>query len=198
MSTIRYARQTVYTYCNLTFKFMLRLLWVFLGLMACLAFPAVAQPVKGSLYKDFLPMGSGASVALPEGSWEVTQITALSFPGESWGAYTLKNRQPGAKVPYLVVRQTSTVGRWGNTGCQSKNPYQFMVNEHGTRSSEMLNKCSRVFALVDFENWKTLSWATNPRDKEWWADVVKGMIEPEYADRKGVFQMELKIGRAHV
>lgn len=193
MSTIRCAKQAVSTLFNLTFKSMLRLLGVFLGLMACLAVPAVAQPVKGSVYKDFLPMGSGASVALPEGSWEVTQITALSFPGESWGAYTLKNRQHGAKVPYLVVRQTSTVGRWGNTGCQSKNPYQFMVNEHGTRSSEMLNKCSRVFALVDFENWKTLSWATNPREKEWWADVVKGMIEPEYADRKGVFQMELTV-----
>lgn len=162
-------------------------------LTACFVVPAMAQPVKGALYKDFLPMGSGASVALPEGSWEATQISALTFPGESWDAYTLKNRQPGAKVPYLVVRQTSTVGRWGNTGCQSKNPHQFMVNEHGTRISETLNKCSRVFSLPDFESWKTMSWATNSRDKEWWADVLKGMSEPEGAGRKGVFQMELTV-----
>lgn len=162
-------------------------------LTACLVVPAMAQPVKGSTYKDFLPMGSGASVALPEGSWEATQISALSFPGESWEAYTLKNRQPGAKVPYLVVRQTSTVARWGNTGCQSKHPFQFMVNEHGTRISETLNKCSRVFALPDFDSWKTLSWASNPRDKQWWSDVLQGMIEPEGAGRKGVFQMELTV-----
>ena len=100
MSTIRCARKAVCTHFNLTFKFMLRLLWVFLGLMACLALPAVAQPVKGSVYKDFLPMGSGASVALPEGVWEATQVSALDYPGTNWEVYTLKNQQADAKVPF--------------------------------------------------------------------------------------------------
>ncbi len=162
-------------------------------LTACFVAPAMAQPVKGSLYKDFLPMGSGASVALPEGSWEATQITGLSFPGESWDAYTLKNRQPGAKVPYLVVRQTSTVGRWGNTGCQSKHVAPFMMNEHGTRSSETLNKCSRVFAIPNFESWKGMYWAPDDGARKWWSDVIKGMTETGDVDKKSVLQMELTV-----
>lgn len=193
MSLTAFAHQTIRLFLRWTGTMLRPFFATAVLLIACLVVPAMAQPVKGSLYKDFLPMGSGASVALPEGSWEATQITALSFPGESWDAYTLKNRLPGAKVPYLVVRQTSTVGRWGNTGCVSKNLHQFMVNEHGTRISETLNKCSRVFALPDFESWKTLSWASNPRDKQWWSEVLQGMIEPEGAARKGVFQMELTV-----
>ncbi len=99
---------------------LVRCLLVLMGLMVCLVFPAMAQPVKGSVYKDFLPMGSGASVALPEGAWEATQISSLDYPGTNWEAYTLKNQQAGAKVPFLVVRQTTTTGRWGNTGCMSQ------------------------------------------------------------------------------
>ncbi|PUE12606.1 hypothetical protein B9Z33_03595 [Limnohabitans sp. T6-20] len=193
MSLTAFAHQTIHLFLRWTGTMLRPFFATAVLLITCLVVPAMAQPVKGSLYKDFLPMGSGASVALPEGSWEATQITALSFPGESWDAYTLKNRLPGAKVPYLVVRQTSTVGRWGNTGCVSKNLHQFMVNEHGTRISETLNKCSRVFALPDFESWKALSWALNQRDFQWWSDVLNGMSEPEGADRKGVFQMELTV-----
>ena len=178
MSIIRYARQTVYTYCNLTFKFMLRLLWVFLGLMACLAFPAVAQPVKGSVYKDFLPMGSGASVALPEGAWQATQISSVTYPGTEWEAYTLKNQQPDAKVPYLVVRQTNTVGRWGNTNCLSKHPRQFLVNEHGTISSQTLNKCSRVLPVDNLTEFVNVgAWASSDNVKKWWNAPAQGLID---------------------
>jgi hypothetical protein len=193
MLTIRCARQAVCTRFNLTFKSMLRLLWVFLGLMACLAFPAVAQPVKGSVYKDFLPMGSGASVALPEGVWEATHVGRLTYPGEEWETFTLKNQSPDAKVPFLVVRHTTTSGRWGNTGCLSKNPHQFMVNEHGTQANQVLNKCSRMWSLSNFEGWKMLSWATKPEDQKWWGDVVQGMVDKEGVKRGGIFQLELGI-----
>ena len=47
------------------------LVW-FVGLMMCLASPAMAQPAKGVAYKEFLPLGSGASVPLPEGVWQLT------------------------------------------------------------------------------------------------------------------------------
>lgn len=178
MSTIRCARQAVCHHFNLTFKSMLRLLWVFLGLMACLAFPAVAQPVKGSVYKDFLPMGSGASVALPEGAWQATQISSVTYPGTEWEAYTLKNQQPDAKVPYLVVRQTNTVGRWGNTNCLSKHPRQFLVNEHGTISSQTLNKCSRVLPVDNLTEFVNVgAWASSDNVKKWWNAPAQGLID---------------------
>lgn len=191
MSTIRFAKQAVFAYPNLILKSTRRLLLVFLGLVACGVSPAMAQPVKGSVYKDFLPMGSGASVALPEGAWEATQITSLDYPGTNWEVYTLKNQQPNAKVPLLVVRQTTTAGRWGNTTCLSRHPTQFMVNEHGTLSSQVLNKCSRAFAM-NFDAWRLLGWA-NPNDKKWWAGAVEGMPEKLVAIRPSILMIEMSI-----
>ncbi len=193
MLTISCLKQAAVVQPHLIFKSMLRFFGLLLGLTVCCVFPAAAQPTKGSVYKDFLPMGSGASVALPEGAWESTQISSLTFPGEGWDIYTLKNRQPGAKVPYLVVRQTTTSGRWGNTGCQSKHVAPFMMNEHGTRSSETLNKCSRVFVIPNFESWKGLYWAPDDGARKWWSDAIKGMTETGDADKKGVLQMELTV-----
>ncbi len=151
----------------------------------------MAQPVKGSVYKDFLPMGSGASVALPEGAWETTHISSLDYPGTNWEVYTLKNQQADAKVPFLVVRQTTTTGRWGNTNCLSTAPTQFMVNEHGTTSSQTLNKCSRMFAF-NFDNWRTLNWA-DQNGKKWWSGALQGL--PEKLGRSGssIFQVELTV-----
>jgi hypothetical protein len=97
----------------------------------CLS-PLMAQPVKGSVYKDFLPMGSGTSVALPEGEWANTDMSFLEMANEAWNVYILANKKVNATVPFLIVRQTTAAGRWGNTGCQSNHPHQFMVNEHGT------------------------------------------------------------------
>lgn len=191
MSTIRIAKQVAFAFTNLIFKSIRRLLLVVLGLMACAVFPAMAQPVKGSVYKDFLPMGSGASVALPEGVWEATQISSLDYPGTNWEVYTLKNQQANAKVPLLVVRQTTTSGRWGNTTCLSQNKAQFMVNEHGTSSNQTLNKCSRAFAF-NFDTWRPLGWA-NPNDKKWWAGAVEGMPEKLVAIRPSILMIEMSI-----
>eukprot|EP01030_Chromulinospumella_sphaerica_P003377 gene3377-3305_t len=80
---------------------------------ACLAFsllPGLAQPVVGSTYKDFLPMGGGASVALPEGAWLSSHNSTITRTGYIWETYTLKNTQVDARVPFLVVRQAT--GSW--------------------------------------------------------------------------------------
>jgi hypothetical protein len=158
----------------------------------CLAFPAMAQPVKGTVYRDFLPMGSGASVALPEGAWNVTYTSPLESGGTNWEAYTLVSQQPDAKVPFLVVRQTATRGQWGNTNCLSKNPVQFMVNEHGTLNSQLLNKCSRAFTL-NFDSWRRLNWATNPNDKKWWSGPLEGLPEKLPTTIQGVLLVEMTV-----
>ena len=163
-----------------------------LGLVVfCFAFPAIAQPVKGTVYRDFLPMGSGASVALPEGAWNVTYTSPLEHGGTNWEVYTLVSQQPDAKVPFLVVRQTVMSGRWGNTNCLSNTPSQFMVNEHGTLNNQLLNKCSRVFAF-NFESWRTLSWA-NPSSKKWWSGPLEGTPEKLPATSQGVLQVEMTV-----
>jgi Caspase domain len=191
MLTISCLKQAAVVQPHLIFKSMLRFFGLLLGLTVCCVFPAAAQPTKGSVYKDFLPMGSGASVALPEGAWEATQITSLDYPGTNWEVYTLKNQQPSAKVPFLVVRQTTTAGRWGNTTCMSRHPTQFMVNEHGTLSSQTLNKCSRAFAM-NFDIWRPLGWA-NPNDKKWWAGAVEGMPEKLSTSRSSILMVELTV-----
>ena len=166
--------------------FALVLVWFSCGLV-----PVMAQPTKGSVYKEFLPMGSGASVALPEGVWEATQVSSLDYPGSNWEVYTLKNQQADAKVPFLVVRQTTTSGRWGNTTCLSQSKAQFMVNEHGTLSNQTLNKCSRAFAF-NFDTWRPLDWA-NPNDKKWWSGAVEGLPEKLGGRRTSVFLVELSV-----
>lgn len=162
------------------------------GLMVlCFAFPAMAQPIKETVYRDFLPMGSGASVALPEGNWSVTYSTPIEHQGITWEVHTLVSQQSDAKVPFLVIRQTTTTGRWGNTTCLSKNPNQFMLNEHGTLNTQFLNKCSRAFAL-NFVSWKSLNWA-NPNDKNWWSRPVEGMPEKLTTRSQGLLLVEMTV-----
>lgn len=194
MSTIRIAKQVAFAFTNLISKSIRRLLLVVLGLMACAVFPAMAQPVKGSVYKDFLPMGSGASVALPEGAWQATQISTVTYPGTEWEAYTLKNQQPGAKVPFIVVRQTNTVGRWGNTNCLSKHPRQFLVNEHGTISSQTLNKCSRVLPVDNLSDFVNVgAWASSEGVKKWWTAPAQGLVDAKGEGPKPISMLMVEL-----
>lgn len=196
MSTISRTKLTFFTQPYVTLNFLQRILCLCLGLMVSGFLPAMAQPVKGSVYKDFLPMGSGASVALPEGVWQATQISSVTYPGTEWEAYTLKNQQADAKVPYLVVRQTNTVGRWGNTNCMSKHPRQFLVNEHGTISSQTLNKCSRVLPVDNLNNFVNVStWASSEGVKKWWTAPAQGLVNANGESPKpiSVLMVELTV-----
>jgi hypothetical protein len=168
-----------------------RCLFVLIALWVCCVAPAVAQPSKGGVYKDFLAMGSGASVALPEGMWEVTQVSVLDQSKVNWEVYTLKSQQADAKVPFLVIRQSTHVGRWGNTNCLSNAPTQFMVNEHGTLNSQLLNKCSRAFAF-NFESWRTLNWA-DPNSKSWWTGAMEGLPVRLANASQGIVQVEMTV-----
>jgi hypothetical protein len=166
------------------------------GMPACLAFsllPGMAQPVVGSTYKDFLPMGEGASVALPEGTWLSSHTSTNTRVGYTWETYTLKNKQADARVPFLVVRQVTGSVHWGNTGCQSSSANHFLVNQHGTLANQLINKCSRFFALGNFDNWRNVSAWTNANDKEWWLEAVKGFDEPGKSFRSSMFLAELSV-----
>lgn len=175
------------------------LLQVCLGLgLVVLAVSVQAQPAPGSTHRDHLPLGSGTSVPLPEGVWRVTHVSTLPFANSanSWDSYALKNEQANAKVPFLVVRQTRQNDRWGNTGCQSKHPNQFMVNEHGTRINELINKCSRVFAIGNVLAWKNVSeWAaTTPKtDRDWWQDISQGLQDMGVQGPRALLLVEMQV-----
>lgn len=167
--------------------------WLTAACWLVMQLPALAQPVVGSTYKDFLPLGSGSSVALPEGTWVSTQNSSNSRTGYVWESYTLTNQQPDARVPYIVVRQAVGAVRWGNTNCQSNSQHQFLVNVHGTRTSELINKCSRFFAIGNFDAWKEVSTWTNPNDKEWWVNVVPGFTPSAKPRSPSLLMAELTV-----
>ncbi len=169
-----------------------------LMLLAWLCMSAGAQPSPGSLHKSHLPLGSGASAPLPDGDWRVTYVSSLPMPnsGNSWDIYVLKNEQPEAKVAFLVVRQSRTVDRWGNTGCQSNNVSQFMLNEHGTRSNELINKCSRVFAIDNVLVWKNVAgWSQEiPKPvRDWWLDTSKGLQDLGVSSPQSMLLVEMHV-----
>ncbi|PIT77092.1 hypothetical protein B9Z31_03845 [Limnohabitans sp. G3-2] len=170
--------------------------------MPCPAGPGAT--CRWKYLQRFLPMGSGSSVALPEGAWQVINISSQSSGGNpnpqsifqanqraDWEVYSLKNQQIGALVPFLVVRQTLNSVRWGNTNCLSNSASQFMVNEHGTRSNELLNKCSRYFSIGNFDEWKTGKFFRE-NEKQWWSEATKNM--PDLASgNKNIFLLEMQV-----
>ena len=44
---------------------------------------AQAQPTVGSRFEKVLPLGSGASVPLPEGQWQATAVTQIATPDQA-------------------------------------------------------------------------------------------------------------------
>ena len=151
------------------------------GLLAALlisvALPAAAQPSIGSVHRSFLALGSGSSVALPDGNWEVTVNSAYtSGGGTPWLVYVLKNQTPDSAIPYLVVRQSTGTGRWGATACQNAGGSHFLKSEHGTGSNDLLNKCSRFFSIGDIKPWaESLSQHPDAGTRAWWQEAAPGL-----------------------
>lgn len=165
-----------------------------LGLAIGMTTEAFSQPTLGRTYKDFLPLGSGASVALPEGSWETTHVATLPQISTNWDIFTLKNLNPNPAVAYLVVRQATRPHRWGNTLCAQKRPNVHLYNEHGTTQSAILNKCSRTWAFanvaplidVSYPNW-------SQEDREWWLRAAPGLKDLAKYGNSSMFVSELDV-----
>lgn len=166
------------------------------ALTLAIALPAAAQPAVGSIHRDFLPLGSGSSVALPEGSWELTvNAPYTSASNVSWQLYVLKNQSPDAGIPYLLVRHSTVAVRWGSTACQTlTNSSHFLVNEHGTRSSELLNKCSRFFAIGDVKGLiEQFAQHNDPATRAWWKEALPGLQGLRQASGVSVLLAELRV-----
>jgi hypothetical protein len=135
-----------------------------------------AQAVVGKTYKEFLPLGSGTSVALPEGSWQSTHVTNWSTTQTDWEIFTLKNLQPNPAVAFLIVRRATRPYKWGNTSCAQKNSSNFYLNEHGTLQSATLNKCSLYWSTANIEQMLDLpNWNVSQASKDWWSHALPGL-----------------------
>ena len=165
-----------------------------ISLSLSLTTEALAQPAVGKTYKEFLPLGSGASVALPEGNWETTHMTTWSPSSATWEVLTLKNLQPNPAVAFVVVRTARSYNKWGNTNCAQKRSNFYFYNEHGTTQNALLNKCSRTFAFgnvaplmdVSYPNW-------TQNDKDWWLLAAPGLKDLAKYGNSSMFVSELEI-----
>jgi len=172
------------------------------ALLVALSWPAAAQPAVGSLHKEFLALGSGSSVALPAGSWEVTLSSAYtSGGGVPWQVYVLRNQTPDSVIPYLVVRQSTVTWQWGATGCQALGVTHFLANEHGTRSNDLLNKCSRFFSIGDVKQWvESLPQTADAGTRAWWQEAGPGLQDlrqrPGVSMLRAEFRVQLTNQRA--
>jgi hypothetical protein len=172
------------------------------ALLVALSLPAAAQPAVGSLHKEFLALGSGSSVALPAGSWEVTLSSAYtSGGGVPWQVYVLRNQTPDSVIPHLVVRQSTVTWQWGATGCQAAGATHFLANEHGTRSNDLLNKCSRFFSIGDVKQWvESLPQTADAGTRAWWQEAALGLQDlrqrPGVSMLRAEFRVQLTNQRA--
>ena len=149
--------------------------------------PSYAQPAVGALFQNILPLGGGVSVPLPEGSWKAIHKTEVPEGATKWQVYVLKNLDPAPMVPLLVVRDYDGRRNWGSAKCytQSGNGAFFLVNTHGTSSSQLINKCSLFVTRPKLEDLRKAPYITSD---PWWKDVVTGFTDiPLLEQRNSVF-----------
>ena len=139
---------------------------------------AQAQPTVGSKFEKILPLGSGASVPLPEGQWQATAVTQTVVPNQvtKLNVTVLKNLDPRSPYAALLIRASDAPGRWPNTSCDRPKEVEnsFLINRHGTLNSQLINKCSR-FTSVDegLEPW--VGRRNNENQRYWPSDVMSGL-----------------------
>ncbi len=112
-----------------------------------------AQPTVGSRFEKVLPLGSGASVPLPEGQWQATAVTQTGDPNQAhkWNVTVLKNLDLRSPFTALVIRTSDIPRQWRSAPCNNPKDVDisFLVNRHGTISSQLVNKCSRFIGIPD-------------------------------------------------
>jgi hypothetical protein len=140
---------------------------------------AQAQPSVGSKFEKVLPLGSGASVPLPEGQWQATAVTLTGAPNQvhKWQVTVLKNLDLRSPFAALVIRTSDIPRQWGSTSCDipRSTDISFLVNRHGTISSQLVNKCSLFTAIPEgLESW--ISRQKNENTSYWPSDVIAGLI----------------------
>ena len=159
---------------------------------------AQAQPTVGSRFEKVLPLGSGASVPLPEGQWQATAVTQTVTPNQvnKFNVTVLKNLDLRSPYAALVIRASYTPARWPNTICDRPKEIEnsFLVNRHGTINSQLLNKCSRFTSVDDgLELW--IGRQKNQNSWYWPSDVMSGLGSIQTIKTRNFIQAEFTINQ---
>ena len=161
-----------------------------IALFLLICFPVIAQPTSGTTYSGVLPLGSGRSIALPEGRWELTGKLVYSEYGFDHDKYILINKSENPKVFALVVTPFIQPNKWGDTNCTKPNANVYQTNAHNTTSSQLVNKCSGFYNISNFDGWRDKS---RVRLSRWWTGVQDSLLAAPGSGKQGVFLAEFNV-----
>lgn len=169
------------------------------GLLACFWMGlAQAQPAVGARFEKLLPLGSGASVPLPEGQWEATAVTQTAIPNQviKFNVTVLKNLDLRSPYAALLIRTSDRTAQWPSTFCDRPKEIEnsFLANRHGTINSQLLNKCSRFTSVNDgLEPW--VSRRKNENHWYWPSDVMSGLASVPTIKTRNFLHAEFTINQ---
>ena len=111
---------------------------------------ACAQPSPGVVLSDTIALGSGRSVPLPPGNWELLAVKqyhgerAVPLNSTAWTAYFLRNSTPDSLTEQIIIRIGYHQRGWNESVCIL--PKETILNNlHGTAPNLTTNKCSGIF-----------------------------------------------------
>ena len=129
---------------------------------------------------------------LPEGKWELTQTTTILRNGFDWKTFVFRNTQAELPVAYMVIRYSTKNYQWGDTVCKTDkgNPSAFMVNDHHSVATQLVNKCSRLFALDNFEYFLQ---AKITKESDYWKNTLPGLVQEGKPQHQGMLMAEMRV-----
>lgn len=155
------------------------------------ALPATAQPIRGQIVQQRMQLEDGVLAVLPEGRWRVADIRDHVASAEiTYRSLVLMAEDPAAVVPALAIRYTRQRIAWGRSPCEENNAYAFLVDRHGSLSSQLVTRCSRSFALRRYGDW-----GRSQHNSTWWRHIVEAIgTQPPWAG-EAVLLTELMVSR---
>lgn len=114
------------------------------GLLAMAPVTVAAQTVAEPVQLTDLSLASGLKLPLPAGQWQVLAVYGSQHGAISWRDTALRNQDPAAAVPLLLVREAATQQRWAQPACQIDSDNTFLIDWHDSRQNTRQSKCSRL------------------------------------------------------
>ncbi len=121
-------------------------------------------------------VGGGASIPLPAGPWAVLQAGKSTEYGSS-GQLVVLGRPQGVDdaVVGIVAHYTSSTERWRNDAwCYKSDNRASLKNFYGTKSSDMLNKCSFAWGPTSLHSFIRRQ---EQRNVKYWMEVKDGIFK---------------------
>lgn len=135
------AQATRFATCLLRAWLRMAAVWMVAGFVVL---PAIAQRPQTASDLTELPLVSGQKLPLPAGQWQVLATYGSQNGDVTWRNTALRNQDPNASTPLLLVREADAQQRWPQPACQQDTDNTFLVDWHDSRTNTRLSKCSRL------------------------------------------------------